>query len=814
MTIHNLRTCYQTRPLALEEATPLFSWELCSEVPLTEQTAYQVVVKNGQTTVWDSGRVDSDETLNIAYAGSAIAPHTVYSWQVTVWDNHGNAVTDESFWRSGYMGTPWLAPFICAEDEVTLNVAPRLRRIFTLKEQPAAAYATVYSPCWFHLQVNGATPDDRQLTPAAAPNEEQIYEVYDLTGCLQAGENVIGLWLGDGYDQGFTKWGWRYTGPKRATMELRVTYADGSEQLISTDGDWKASKNSAVVFNSIYHGETFDFRLAEAWDTAGYDASDWSSAVVLGAPEKPFFSRYIPPVRVTRYDEPVNWWRTADGKLILDYGQNRGGWVRMRLSGKAGDEVSLHFSEEINRETRELDPFTNRTAKATDTVIFSGKGVDEFEPRFTYHGFRYVEVTGWEGPVLPGYFTACTLHCDMPQTGDFTCDDPSINQLFNNILWGVRGNAVSYPTDCPMRDERTPCQHDVVVYFDLASHFYDAGMYFRRFAHYTLLPKGNAGWEGAQVTIAWFLYNWFGDRSYLEECYDTLRTYVHNCEADYPELCGSGFGDWCAPKENADGGYLCAFSYVAPTCTALMYYQTDLFGKIAKALGHDEELAWVEARKKTIAESYHKNFYNAEKGWYDEGEQTAGVLPLYFGMVPDELHAQIVKSILDGLVRKDGHVDTGIYGTKYLPLVMAKEGHLDTVLDAFFQPTYPSYGYTFSKGATTIWEQWWERGGMTSHNHGMFGGGGTFIYESLAGFASSENAGKTMMIKPVLSNRVHQLDCTAGTPRGQYRVAYTREKGTFSMTVTVPVGCTAYVTLPDGSDHVCSHGEHQLFCAD
>ncbi len=268
----------------------------------------------------------------------------------------------------------------------------------------------------------------------------------------------------------------------------------------------------------------------------------------------------------------------------------------MRLSGKRGDQVSLHFSEEINRETRELDPFTNRSARATDTLIFAGEGVEEFEPRFTYHGFRYVEVAGWDGPVLPGYFTACTLHCDFKKVGDFQCDDPSVNRLLSNILWGVRSNAVSYPTDCPMRDERTPCQHDVVVYFDIASQMFDAGLYFRRFAENTLAERGDCGWTGAQLTIAWFLYNWFGDKRYIEQCFNTLKTYVHNCEQDYPEICDKYFGDWCAPKDNADGGYECAFSYVAPTCTALMYYQTWEYCQLAEAMGEEAEVAWAKAR--------------------------------------------------------------------------------------------------------------------------------------------------------------------------------------------------------------------------
>lgn len=812
MKIGNLRVCYQTKPLALEEEQPLFSWELTNDRNGTSQIEYRILVHDDEKLMWDSGQVCSDETLGLAYEGIKLQPQTTYTWQVMVKNNYGENAVAESSFRMGYLGTSWVAPFISAETEQKSSSSPRMRYTFLLDEIPVEAYATVYAPCWFQVYVNGERPDDRQLTPVATPDEGQIYEVYDLAECLEPGENVIGLWLGDGYDQNFIQWGWRYKGAKRVTMELRLKYKNGQEQLLTTDENWRVTTKSAIIYNSVYHGETYDARLNDGWCEADYDDSEWDEPFILGKPERKLTSRYIPDIRVTEHTEPVTWWRTQDGKLLLDYGQNRGGWVRLRLKGKSGEKVILRFSEEINRDTGELDPFTNRTARATDTYIFSGEGIEEYEPHFTYHGFRYVEVSGWDGPVLPGYFTACTLHCDFRKVGEFTCDDPSINRLMSNILWGIRSNAVSYPTDCPMRDERTPCQHDVVVYFDIASQMFDAGLYFRQFAENTLVTEGNSGWGGAQITIAWFLYNWFGDKQYVERCYDTLKVFMHKCEEDFPEVCDRYFGDWCAPKENADGGYECAFSYVDATCTALMYYQAWEYAQLAEIMGDDREKQWAEARMKAIACSYNQHFYDEVHGWYDEGEQTAAVLPLYFGMVPEERHSQIVQSVVDGIERKAGHIDTGIYGTKYLPLAMAREGYLDVVLDAFFHKDYPSYGYEFSCGATTVWEQFMERGEMASHNHGMFGGGGTFILENLAGFSGVENAGKKINIKPILSKRVRRLKCTVGTPRGCYTVNYVRKRSRFTMTVTVPVGCVASVTLPDASSYICEHGDTTLSC--
>ena len=313
MTIHNLRVNFQRTPLALEDAAPVFSWELQAERTGTAQAAYQLQVLQGGTPVWDSGRVDSDETLHIPYAGQPLQPHTVYTWQVTAWDNHGDSAVASSYWRTGYLGTPWTAPFASPDMSEESFTAPRMRRRFTLEEKPVAAYACVYAPCWFQLRVNGDTPDDRQLTPAAAPDEQPIYETYDLTDRLQVGDNVIGIWMGDGYDKGFVRFGWRYTGPKRAVVELRLTYANGTTQVITTDERWRGNAGSALVENSVYHGETYDARLADAWDAVDYDDSDWEPVTVLTAPDREMRSRDIPPLRVTEQKEPVNWWRTKEG---------------------------------------------------------------------------------------------------------------------------------------------------------------------------------------------------------------------------------------------------------------------------------------------------------------------------------------------------------------------------------------------------------------------------------------------------------------------------------------------------------------------
>ena len=785
MQIQALRLNSRVEPVAVDDPAPL-------------------TVRQGTVPVWDSGRVETAETIQQAYAGAALEPHSRYTWQVECWSEAGDhAVSAEAHWRTGYMGCPWTAAWISPDPTAHTQTAPLLRRVFTLPEQPVDAEISVYSPGWFQLFVNGAEADDRQLT-------------YNITDRLQPGENALGLWLGDGYNERFCRFGWRYTGPKRAIAELRLTFADGSTRQLCTDGAWEYTLDSPLIDNGVYDGEYYDARKAFDWATPTAYPGRFSPVAVLPDAPGELEPRFTPPIRVVETRPYRAWWRTARGTVILDFGQNMPGFVRLRLARPAGTVMSLHYSEEIDPATRKLDPHTNRSAKATDVYVFRGDGVEEYQPRFTYHGYRYVEITGLEGDPAPEMFMAQVLHTDMPFVGEFRCDDPQVNQLYSNIRWGIRGNAASYPTDCPMRDERTPCIMDVVSYCEIASTVWDTSSYWKNFLLNSLAKGGDPCWDGAQLALAWHLYTFYGDRRLLEQVYPTMKAYIEHTMERWPEgISDRFFGDWCAPKENANGGYECAFSYVKPTATALMYYQTMELSWMAQALGDTAILPRLQERMAQIAAAYDGAFYDPANGWYDEGEQTAGALPLLFGMVPAEKRAQILQSVLDGIrVRRKGHLDTGIYGTKFLPMLLADEGYADVVLDAFFQPTYPGYGYELSKGATTVWEQWWERGDMASHNHGMFGGGGTFFIRNLLGLRQVEDGCRRVVIRPCKTHRLLEAEGALHTVRGEYRIAWRRADGERRLTVTVPFGCEAAVQLPDGSQRTVTAGTHTFTCAD
>ena len=811
LNISDLRVDLRHTPLSLDDARPTFSWKVKSDVAADRQTAYQLVVWHKGEILWDSGKVAGKDTLHIPYAGKALVPHGKYEWQVTVWNTADeSAVSEKEYWRTGYMGEAWTARWITPDRTGKTQTSPQLRRFFALKEKPADAVMTVCTTGWHELYVNGIKPDDRKLVSNVAPNNRRIYDTYEVTGLLNAGENAVGLWMGDGYNQEFVRWGWRYDNVKTAIGELRVTYADGTTEVIVTDGNWTTNLDTPLLNNGVYAGEIYDARKEKPWCVPGL-ADDWTPAVVQDKPAGVLEPTITPPVRVIEEMPIKAWWKSEKGTIIADFGQNIAGWVRLKITAKAGTTVNVHTSEEIDLETREIDDFTNRTAKCTDTYICKGDGLEIHDCLFTYHGFRYIEISGFEGDPT-GVFFGAVVHTDMPFTTKLTTDSEEINHLLSNVSWTVRDNAYTYPTDCPMRDERTPCRHDVVNYAEVMNFVWDASSYLK-FFNLNHIIKEPRGWEELNAEATWILWRWYGDKRHAEEMYPYLWRLM-NCFSELwqDHIChgGGGFGDWCAPKDNADGSYECAFSYAEPNNTCVWHHQLACVADIAEALGHKEDAAWCRGEMEKIAAAFHEKYYDAENGWYDEGEQTVGAEALLFGMVPEDKKDIILQSVVDGIrVRKDNHIDTGIFGTRFLPQMMADHNLLDVVLDAFFNPTYPSFGYEFSKGSTTIWEQWWERGGMTSHNHGMFCGAATALYRQMMGFYDYRDGGEAVTIRPTLTRRVHDLSATVETLRGTYGIAYTRDEKTVSFRLTVPFGCTATVELPDGQRHTAEAGEHE-----
>ena len=810
LTIQSIMTDMQSEPLALGSAQPAFSYTAVSDREGDRQQARRIRVTLGGRTVFDTGRVECEESLHIPYEGEALIPYARYRVHVTVWSACGETAEGESRFTVGPLGelpAAWIAPSASCEP----YRAYRMKRTFTLKKTVKRAVVYMTSTNFFDLYINGERPDARRFTPAATPSGRRYYESYEVTDLLREGENIIGVIMADGYyTRSYNRYAcWQYEGIRRLLGVLHLTYEDGTAGIVSTDGAWIAATERALTENSIYQGEHYDARLAEGWNAS---REGYAPVILLKNTGEEILPSSLPKILVEEYRDFADAWMLADGRVILDFGQNMSGFVRIEREGKRGDTLVLRHSEMIYRDTRELDTRNLRDAKQTDTYTYGADGLAVFEPRFTYHGFRYVEITGLDGIPKRGEFRAAFLHAALEKTMEFSCDDQRIMQLYHNATHSIRSNTMSYSTDCAGRDERTSCSMDIAAYVDFASQYWNnyhhSGSFMRQIM---TASAGIPEWEGAQIFILRALYRAFGDRRMLAELYPTMKAMLlATAEAAEGGVHPGNFGDWCAPHPAMKGLFRDSFSHPSETATALLYQLADAMRELAEAAGENGDIPVFLAVMEKIANGYHERFYDKENLTYSDGDQAPCALPLAFGMVPAERRGEILAALDRAIERRDYHLDTGIFGTRYLATVLADEGRLAEALDVYFNPTYPSFADQFARGATTLWEQWVEVGSMATHNHAMFAGACSLITEKLFGLTASENAYKKITLRPMLTASVKELSLALKTLRGEYRMAYQRSDDAITLSVQVPFGCEATVIMPSGKEYILASGVHTL----
>lgn len=695
--------------------------------------------------------------------------------------------------------------------------SPLLRRTFTLGNDIVSARAYVDGLGFDELHINGSTIGDDVLSPADTPYQQRdLYQTYDITSQLRTGANTAGIWLGRGYGPNFSPYGFRWTGPEQAIMLIAVNYANGTHQTVATGPDWTFS-TSPITANDIYDGENYDARLSQpGWDTPGFDASAWQPVTTVAAPGGTMRADDVPPVRVAQTLKPVAMTQPEPGRYIFDLGQDIAGWEQLHVTGPAGTTVQLRTAENLNADGT-LDTTTNRNAAATDHYTLAGTGtVETYQPRFVYHGFRYVEVTGYPGTPTLGSITGQVVHADVTNTSTFTSSDPLLNQIWQNNTRTMLNNSMSTPTDNPVRDERTPPGMDVQAYHDASIR--EFGMD-RFYANYladmppgTALPNdsGNAqnpDMGGDQISLAWQLYQQYGDRATLAAQYPAMKAFVDTNAANVPGYiwpADRGFGDWCPPVYGAgvNGGLgspgigSCG-SEVSVVNTALSYLQAHDLALAAAALGNSADAVRYTTLAGAIASAFNATFLNAAHNGYADGRQTTSILPLAFGMVPaadvTAVGNQLVNTIL---VTGNGHLDTGIFGTRYLMDALTAIGRPDVAMTVLDQTSYPGFGYEISQGATTDWEQWTYASNMESHDHAMFAGINASFYTDLAGITATAPGYAAISIAPQIPAGLKHVAASISTVRGTVSSAWTRTGQSFRLDVTVPVNTTATVSVP------------------
>lgn len=700
--------------------------------------------------------------------------------------------------------------------------APLLRSDFTLAAGKQVAKARLYSYGlgFARFRLTGETVGERVLAPSAMDLEDvNRFDTVDVTDLLQPGENTLGVELAEGYGRSFSAYADRWLGPRQAKAKLAITYTDGTKQNVTTGPAWRWS-DGPIRAATIYGGETYDARLEQpGWDTPAFDDQDWATVGIAAAPSSRLWADQGPPIKVQRTITPIGMTEPEPGVYVFDLGENIAGWTRLQVSGAAGTRIELRHAENITA-AGALDTYTNRNAAQTDTYILKGDGPETYEPSFTYHGFRYVEVRGLPAPPQPGTIAGRVVHADLRSTASFTSSEPLLDQIYANNRRTMLNNAMSIPTDNPVRDERTGPPMDVQAYAEAGIRDFDMHRFLRSYleAHgpgYGLSPDMRGTW----VPLNWWLYEQYEDVELLAASYPRMAQYVDSLVTSEPDLVwgdtpDDGFGDWCAPLPAATvfgglgssttGEYETCFNDIALTNTALFYRAARIVARSAEELGRDADAEKYATLAKEIAAAFEARF-SAAGDTYGSGRQTTSVLPLAFGMVPEERVAAVGAALAERVAETDGgHLGTGIFGTRYLIDALAAAGRADLALGVLRKQTYPSYGFQIAQGATTAWEQWTYRAGMETHDHAMFTGINASYITHFGGITPLEPGYRRFRVDPAVPSGMQHATVTLDTVRGQIRSAWS--SGGAVREVTVPPNAVAEVHVPLPAGHTLQEG--------
>ncbi|MGC8781143.1 MAG: family 78 glycoside hydrolase catalytic domain [Anaerolineae bacterium] len=846
LRVTQLRCEYLTNPLGLGMPAPRLSWVLESNRRGERQTAYQIIAASSpeklagdEADVWDSGKVASAETCHVRYAGPTLASRQRVWWKVRVWDGDGepSAWSEPAWWEMGLLARQeWIGRWIGGPlkgGPRSSCPAPFLRKGFRLEQEVRFARLYVTALGLYEVEINGQRVGRDIFTPGWTDYKKRVqYQVYDVTDLLQAGENAIGAILGDGWYCGnVAAFGRQLYGDRpRLLAQLEITLADGRTMTVATDDSWKVAYGPILEADLIM-GEAYDARLEfPGWSTAGFDDGSWWPVQVFPDPGIELSPMRGQPVRRQEELKPIAAPRQFRGwvssKWVFDLGQNMVGWVRIKVRGPAGATVTLRFGEMLNPDGT-LYTANLRTARATDYYTLKGDGEEVWEPRFTFHGFRYVELSGLPGEVTADAVTGVVVHSDAPLSGAFECSDPLVNQLQHNIQWGQKGNYLEVPTDCPQRDERLGWTGDAQVFIRTGIFNRDVAAFFTKWqrdladaqspegafpmvAPSVLGPDGGPAWADAGIICPWTVYQCYGDTALLAEHYDSLARFIAYLEQTSQDYIRSyegypgfpGFGDWLALDGSGltDGG-----TRKDLIGTAFFAYSARLMGRIAAALG-----------KAAVAERYAQLFENVRAAFQKRfvtpaglvagATQTSYVLALHFDLLPPALRPVAVDQIVRDIRRRNNHLSTGFVGASYLPFVLSEGGRLDVAYELLFQKTWPSWLYAVTQGATTIWERWdgWthDKGfqdvGMNSFNHYAYGAIGEWLYRVVAGLdLDPDRPGYAhIVIRPHPGGGLTHARAAYDSIRGKIVSGWRVADGLLTLEVTVPANTTATVYMP------------------
>jgi alpha-L-rhamnosidase len=855
--ISEVKCQYAINPIGVDAQYPAFSWLVESKERGKNQKAFQILVSDNlkdldrdEGNFWDSGKVNSDQSNAVFYDGAPLKSTQTYFWKVRVWDELGQAsnysetaqfttsILDSELWQADWIGQgsgkdPANKEGYYEEktvvdifgDSVKYNGnSLLLRNKYRFSKPIEKAIVNICGLGLYELSINGKKVGDKILNPAKTNyNKIVLYDTYDVSEFLNNKENVFGIVLGNGWYNPVPKWwSWRmqWFGEKRAMLQMHVTLKDGTTQVFSTDTNWKM-KEGPVRRSCIYEGETYDAtKEMEGWDEPGFDDSAWANAKIVNPPKGKLTAQMMPAIQHIETLKPISITYPGDSLSLVDFGQNFSGWIRIKVKGERGDSIVFKYAEDMKDGM--LDPTTNHRAVVIDTFISNGGKDEIYEPRFTYHGFQFTEISGLNYQLQAEYIEGIVVHSAVEPSGSFECSNEEINRIHTAILWSQRANLMGYPTDCPQREERLGWIGDAHVTAEEAIYNFDMNQFYTKWLKDIRINQDSNGdipyiaprpisngdpafsWSCGYHLITWYHYMYYGDKKILEENYRAMKKYVDYLSslADAYIVPNDKYGDWVSPLEGWERGTPASIS------TGYYYYTTSIVAKAAEILGFTEDTKEYLSLSEKIKTAFNQRFYNEEKGQYEEGSQFSNSFALFLGVVPNNEKETVLNNLVNNIEEKhDIHLTTGILGTKYLMETLSQEGRSDVAWKLATQTTYPSW-INMLEGRNTLSEHWGE-GGMNSHNHVMMGSIDSWFYKTLAGIQVDEKAPgfKNMIIKPYMPADLSWVKASLKTVNGMVKSEWSKNGTNYNLKVEIPFGSDAVVYVLAGSNSQVMEGE-------
>lgn len=823
----NLLCEYRENPIGIDRKTPRFTWIANLKGRNKFQSAYRIIVssttdkaKQNIGDIWDTKKVFSSQSANIIYNGKKLESEQEYFWKIKIFDGDTResefsdinsfemGLREQSLWQGQWISAPVIG----------YEYSPMFRRVFKIDKKIKKARAYICGLGYYELYINGIKMGDHVLDPGWTDYEKRVlYETYDVTEALLEGDNAVGVILGTGW----------YLMPLAPQMilQLNIEYGDGSKESIvsSNKSGWKVTDQGPIVKNSIYVGEIYDARREKPlWNTINYkEDNDWIKPSVAEPPTGILRTQNLEAIKVVDEIKPINVTNPKDNIYVYDMGQNIAGWARLKVKGKEGDKVVIKFAE-IIYDNGLINQENLRTDRIQDVYILKGEGDEVYEPRFTYHGFRYVQIEGCLDTPDIESIMGCVVRSSVKQIGHFSCSDELITKIQENIKWTEANNLHSLPTDCPQRDERLGWLNDATVRTEAAIYNFDMSSFYDKWENDIMDAQGNVtgaitcvapferfGHRPADpvcttyIIIPWLLYTHFGDTEIIRDHYEGLKKwedYLDNQAEEYI-VEYSYYGDWAAPLiTNLNDTAVSGITPGALMSTGYYYYNAILLQKMATVIEKKEDVQLYKDLAEKIKTAFNEKYFNAETCQYATGSQASNVFPLYLGIVPDEHEKRVADNIVKDVIAHDYHLTTGNLCTKYLMEMLSKYGYNDIAYKLITQTTYPSWGYMVENGATTIWERWENATGkgMNSHDHPMYGAVSTWFYKYLAGISVDEDevSFAHIYIKPYIIEELDFIKCSLETVKGLVESNWYKTDDEFILDITIAFNSKATVYIP------------------